>query len=533
MSLRSEITSVFGGILPQGVHADVTVPENESQGYFSTNVAFGLAKERRVAPIVLATTLAEYVKTARPDLIERAEAVNPGFVNIWVTREALAREVKRVVKLGKSYGPDKLPKGSRKKIQLEFISANPTGPLTLANGRGGFLGDALANVLEAVGHSVEREYYVNDTGNQVATLGKSLLASLGLIPGEEAFYQGSYVSEWANAHADLVRSHVGDPVGIGQVAAAEFLGAIKEAVGVKAGIRFDRYTSEERDIHEGGYIPRVLEVFKARNVSYEQDGALWLRTTDFGDDKDRVLVKQDKLPTYFLADAGHYLETKDRGFGEKINILGPDHYGYVARIQAVAKMLELGSSEVIVTQAVRLMRGADEVKMSKRRGEFVTFGELIGEVGRDAARFFFLMTSPESHMDFDLGLAVERSTKNPVFYAQYAAVRARGILKAARKPFWITEKKLAPLSTSEDLALMRRIAQFPDVIEDSAKVHRVHRIAQYVLELAHAFHAFYDKERVSGEPKNIAQARAVLVTATLVTLENAFAIMGVSVPERM
>lgn len=532
MSLRSELARGFEGIVPSNIPLELSVPENESQGHYSTNVAFRIAKEQKVAPITLATTFAEHLSRALPNIIDRAEAVHPGFINIWLQREALAKEILRATKQKDSYGPNRVPKKDQKRIQLEFISANPTGPLTLANGRGGFLGDALANVFEAVGHTVEREYYVNDTGNQVSTLGKSLIAALGIIPNEETFYQGSYVKDWAESHRSVVQKYAEDPVALGQIAAGEFLGAIKGAVEGKAGIRFDRYTSEERDIHQRGYIERVSHEFELKNVSYLEDGAKWLRTTDFGDDKDRVLVKQDGLPTYFLADAGHYLETKERGFDEKINILGPDHYGYVARIQAVAKMLNL-ASEVIVTQAVRLMRDGEEVKMSKRRGEFVTFEELVEEVGRDAARFFFLMISPESHMDFDLGLAKERSVKNPVFYAQYALVRAKGILKGTQRPFWVTASDLAPLTTPEDLTLMRRITQFPDVIEGAAEAHRVHRIAQYALELARAFHAFYEKEHVAGEPRAVAKARRVLVSAALVTLQNTFKILGVSSPERM
>lgn len=531
MSLRRELQAAFEGAAPQGIELDLEVPENESQGHYSTNVAFRLAKDRRVAPMALAAEIAAAIAKAQPDLIERAEAAAPGFVNIWIAKSALAREALRATKRG--YGPDKLSSGERKKIQLEFISANPTGPLTLANGRGGFLGDALANALEAVGHTVEREYYVNDTGNQVSTLGKSLLASANIIPDEETFYKGSYIKEWADTHPDAIAGHKDDPEGLGKIAAAEFLEAIKQVIEGEAGIHFTRYTSEERAIHEGGYIPKVKSEFAKRNVSYEKDGALWLRTTDFGDDKDRVLVKTDGIPTYFLADAGHYLETKERGFDEKINILGPDHYGYVARIQAVAKMLELGRSEVIITQAVRLMRNGEEVKMSKRKGEFVTFGELVEEVGKDVARFFFLMTSPDSHMDFDLALAKERSNKNPVFYLQYAAVRAKGILAKSGKPFWMTAGTFAPLDTPEDIALMRRIAQLPDVIEDAAAARRVHRIAQYALELAKAFHAFYEKERVQGEPRAIARGRAALVTSALSAFESVSRILGVSLPDKM
>ena len=531
MGIRSQLAKVFAGTVPAGTAVDISVPEREEQGHYSTNIAFRLGKEQGRNPLEAAKEIAAAAAAAAPDLIERATAVAPGFVNVWVAKSAFAREVLRAT--GHGYGPDRVPAEEQQKIQLEFISANPTGPLTLANGRGGFLGDALANALEAVGHRVEREYYVNDTGNQVATFGKSLLAAAGFIPDEETFYKGAYVKEWADTHADTVSKHQDDPEALGKIAAADFLAAIKGVVEGMAGIRFDRYTSEERDIHAKGYLDRVKKVFAEKKISYEQEGALWLRTTDYGDDKDRVLVKTDGVPTYFLADAGHYLETLERGFDEKINILGPDHYGYVARIQAVAQILGLKKSEVVITQAVRLMRGGEEVKMSKRKGEFVTFGELVEEVGRDAARFFFLMTAPESHMDFDLALAAERSNKNPVFYAQYAAVRAGAILKKTGVPWFVGLRTLAPLDTAEDLVLMRKIAQYPEVVADAAAARRVHRLAQYALELARTFHAFYEKERVVGEPRKIRRARATLVLAARNVFKSLFGILGVSLPEKM
>ncbi|MEK7089952.1 MAG: DALR anticodon-binding domain-containing protein, partial [Patescibacteria group bacterium] len=298
-----------------------------------------------------------------------------------------------------------------------------------------------------------------------------------------------------------------------------------------AGILFDRYTSEQHDIHDKKLIYKTLALFKELHVTYEQDGALWLKTTDYGDDKYRVLITSEETPTYFLADAGHYLETKKRGFDGKILILGPDHYGYVSRIQAAAKIVGLSKSDVIITQAVRLISGGKEAKMSKRKGVFVTFGELVEDVSADAARFFFLMISPDTHMDFDIDLAKEKSLKNPVFYAQYAYVRALSIIKKAH----IKKGKidLSLLTTEEDTNLMLKLAEFPEILEDTARDYAIHRVTRYVLELSKIFHNFYEVERVSGVPDNIARARLALVAGAATVLKNALGVLGVSTPKKM
>jgi arginyl-tRNA synthetase len=412
---------------------------------------------------------------------------------------------------------------------VEFVSANPTGPLTLANGRGGFLGDVLANVLEAAGAAVEREFYVNDTGNQIFTLGKSLLAAGGFVPDEENLYKGEYVSEWAVKHKKDVERMRNNPMKLGERAAKDFLKLIQRALEKEAHIKFDRYTSE-KSIHAKGYAKKALAVFKKKKATYESEGAVWLKTTAHGDDKDRVLITRGGFPTYFLADAGHYLETKSRGFKAKINILGPDHYGYVARIQAAAKLVGLPKSEVIVTQAVRLIRGGEEVKMSKRKGNFVTFEEVVEEVGADAARFFFLSVAPESHMDFNLDIAKERSAKNPVYYAQYAYVRAKSVVAKAK----ISGKPdLSLLSTPADAALLFTLSRFPEVLADAANDYAVHRITKYASELARAFHNFYEKEHVLGEAPALAAARLALVKGSVIVFENLFKVLGISAPAKM
>lgn len=533
--LREEIHKVFQETIEEPILFEVTVSEPTASGnvhgQYSTNIAFLLAKIRKQPPLLIAKDIAESITEKAPKLIAKAEAVAPGFINVWLAPDAFHRELEAILKEKKNYGAGKKTK---EKIQVEFISANPTGPLTLANGRGGFLGDVIANTLAFSGVEVEREYYVNDTGRQILILGKSILAVAGFTPDEEEFYKGGYIKKWADKHKDVFSDAQKQgvlPGPVGKKAAADFLAMIKDTIEKKSGIRFDRYTSETNDIRAKGFVEKTLATFKKADVIYERDGAVWLKTSEYGDDKDRVLTTSEKEPTYFLTDAGHYLETKERGFTGKINILGPDHYGYVARIQAAAKLLGLTDSRILITQAVRLMRNGEEVKMSKRKGEFITFEELVNDVGADVTRFFFLMIAPETHMDFDLGLAKERSSKNPVFYVQYAYVRALGIKEKAGamkgKPDW------SLLNTEEDARLMLALAEFPEIIADTAHDLQVHRIPRYAMKLARAFQVFYEHERVAGEEEKKAQARMALVEATIQVFENLFRVLGISAPEKM
>lgn len=551
--MKEKIAKALKEIIPEEILIEIIIPEQESNGHYSTNVAFLLSKERKMPPMIVAETLSkEVLKIVPPGFFERVSVAPPGFLNFWISdgawREELLEVLKRKDKYGKVVsqlrsGQKVAPRGTRdefarKRIQIEYVSANPTGPLTLANGRGGFFGDVLSNVLEWAGHKVEREYYVNDTGNQILALGKSLLAALGLNVGQDSgeknLYVGDYIGEWAKKHKSVVLRNKNNPLKLGQIAARDFLKAIRRALQKEAGINFDRWTSEDKQIYKKGFVEKARRFFERENLSYPKEGALWLKTTSFGDDKDRVIVTSDGYPTYFLADAGHYLETKKRGFHAKINILGPDHYGYVARIQAAAKILGLPESEVIITQAVRLMRGGEEVKMSKRKGSFVTFEELVREVGRDAARFFFLMHSVDSHMDFDLALAKERSRKNPVYYLQYAYVRCANILRKSGVKINTLKVNLEFLDTREDLALVRLFVRLPEILRETAIDYQVHRIARYALELARAFHNFYEKERVLGEKKEeVAKARLALVGAAKIIFENVFDILGISKPKKM
>lgn len=478
-------------------------------------------------------TQAAQLTTYDLQLTTKIEVATPGFINFHISEKALWSELAEILKKKDKYGA-----GAKKKekIQVEFISANPTGPLTLANGRGGFLGDVLARVLKCSGFQVEREYYINDAGNQVRTLGLSMLAAAELAPEAEEYYRGPHIVRWAKRNEGFLKKNKDDHEKIGRKAADYFLSAlIRPAVEKKMKIIFDRWTSEYKDIREKKFVEKAVKIFQKKGLAYDKEGAVWLKTTEFGDDKDRVLMTSDGFPTYFLVDAGHYLATQERGFS-KINIVGADHHGYVSRIQAVAKILGLKKSEVIVMQLVRLLRAGKEVRMSKRKGLFVTIDELIDEVGLDAARYFFLEKSPDTHMDFNLDLAKERSVKNPVYYIQYAHARMASIfrkIKNQKSKAKSTSQKLKLLKEAEESTLIKKLIQFPEVVDDTARDYQVNRLTRYAYELARAFNNFYEKQRVITDDKEITASRLALVAASQIVLQKTLGFLGISAPAKM
>lgn len=522
----------------KGQEFSVMRAERAAFGDYSSNVAMILAKTLKKNSREVADNFK--IKLEKSDLFSKIDVAGPGFLNFWIANKKVVEgfgelsKIKGLPKLSPPAGGEK-----NKKIQVEYVSANPTGPLTLANGRGGFLGDVLANVLELAGFRVEREYYINDTGKQIITLGKSMLSAAGVIPEEEIFYKGGYIKEWAKKNSKKVKKFKDEPLKLGQEAAKDFLKSIKITLEKKAKIKFDRWTSEDRRIHKKGLAKKALALFEKKNLVYKKDGAVWLKTTDFDDDKDRVLITSDGFSTYFLADAGHYLETLSRGYEKKINILGPDHYGYVARIQAVAEIIGMDDSEVIVTQTVRLMKGGEEFKMSKRRGTFVAFEELIDEIGADAARWFFLERSSDTHMDIDLELAKKQSAENPVYYVQYAHARMSSILRKAKKATSYPAKlrngasKLQAASFSNDeLKFIKKLLEISEVLEDTARDYQVHRLTTYIYELAQVFSAFYRDVKVldSGPDES---RRLFIVNGAKSIFASLLGLLGISAPNRM
>lgn len=510
---------------------------DEQFGDYSSNVAFRLAKSFQKSPFAVAETLAALLRTADAEhYFERIEPAGAGFLNFWIAPRVVAERLVGVVSGRKA-------QDKQKKINVEFISANPTGPLTMANGRGGFFGDALSNVLAAVGYEVTREYYVNDAGVQIKRLGESVRAALGLIPKTEEQYQGDYVAALAKKHESQIRD-MSDAEEVGRLIAADLLEQIKQST-ARAGIAFDFWFSEYNDLRNKGMLKKTLELLRSLGKVEERDGALWLvgnrerGTGSRGQGGDRVLVKSDGSSTYLLADiAHHYVKFFDHKFDQSILILGADHHGYVAPLRSGIEALGVARERFtpLVAQLVRLVRGGEEVRMSKRRGDFITLNELLDEVGVDTTRFFFLMYSLDTHMDFDLALAKERSAKNPVYYVQYAFVRCGSILQKLKtkneKLRTITEN-FEMLRTESELRLMKLLVQYPDVLRRTAADYQVHRLTQYALALARALHHFYESERVVGDDAALTEARLALVAATKSIFAQLFRVIGISAPERM
>src|SRR3990167_4263708 len=500
-ALIKEVSSAAAG----GVDVKLVEPDRSENGDFSTNVAFQIAKKMENPPVGgsndIAEELAHKLRSAKSDLIDRADSIG-GFVNIWIKDSALIRALDEEI----SFQQEK------KKINLEFVSANPTGPLTMANGRGGFYGDALSNILEKSGYGVTREYYVNDSGNQVRLLGESIEAAQGKIPDREEYYKGEYIKTLAgHSREEAVRALLDD---------------IKISLH-NAHIEFDSWFSENDGLRTSGAIEETLRILESKDCVEKRDGAVWLG--------DRVLVKSDGEPTYLLADlAYHRNKLIERNFDKAVTIVGADHHAEISYVrESVIKFFGIDSSRlhIIVMQLVRLMSGGREVRMSKREGTFTTLDELVDEVGVDVARYFFLERAPETHMDFDLDLARERSVKNPVYYVQYAHARMCSIFEKAGVVSPVNSFEL--LESPDEFSLIKKLIQFPEVVEDIAKDYHVHRLPRYAYELARAFHNFYEKERIIGEDKKLMGARLALARAAQIVLRNTLDLMGISAPEKM
>jgi len=533
-------------------------PRDPSHGDWSTNVAMRSAKAAKANPRVLADQIAAAV-AGHPD-IASVEVAGPGFINLRLSVGALQRIVAQVREAGEAWGS--VDQGHGRRVQVEFVSANPVGPMHVGHGRWAALGDSMAAVLAHAGWNVEREFYVNDAGVQMEIFAKSVAARYLELTGRTVefapeWYQGAYITEiareiydaegdiWAEADSAKRESHFKEK------AYAQVLEHLKQVLH-GMGVDFDVWFSE-RTLHEKGAdglseVDRGIEQLRAAGYVFELDGATWFRSTDFGDDKDRVLKKADGDFTYFAADIAYHKDKFDRGFDRVINIWGADHHGYVARMKAAAAALgHPGQLDIVIGQLVTLLRDGEVVRMSKRTGEMVTFEELLDEVGADAARYFFLRRSTDQPLDFDIGLAKEQSSENPVFYVQYAHARICSILRkaaglaadadidvdAAVRRLVPAGVDLTPLLTDPELTLIRKIAEFPEVVEVAAEQLSPHKLPHYAEDLAATFHQFYTLCRVVTDDARLTAARLALADATRLTLARALALVGVSAPERM
>lgn len=503
-------------------------PKDDQFGEYTSNIALILSQQAGKNPREIAEKIREglVTDTESQNVFEKIEVAGPGHLNISLSQRALGGVLEEVLAKGSAFGSSEI--GAGKKINNEFVSANPTGPLHLGNGRGGFFGDALSRVLRKTGCSVTNEYYVNDGGEQVIKLGHSVLKDA------EAVYGGEYIDTFNEKLKDEISKLEAREVG---EKAAELVmdEMIKKTLEEKMRIQFDTFVSEKKDLIQGGCVDRAIDVLKEKNLTYENEGALWFRSTDFGDDKDRVLVKQDGAKTYFASDCGYILYKIERGFSMLIETWGADHHGYVTRFEAAAKALGFsGEIRFNIVQLVRLMRDGKEVRMSKRAGNVVTVDELIDTVGHDVARFFFLMYSPDTHMNFDLGLAKEHSAKNPVFYVQYAHARLASILRKAEEAGVSRAGDSLLLTHEKERALLQELLHFPEMIEETSRDFSVHRLPQFAIRLADKLHSFYDACRVIDEEnKEVSMARLKLVLGVKIVLNETLRLIGVSAPEKM
>ncbi|MBU1487738.1 arginine--tRNA ligase [bacterium] len=525
--------------LPQGL--TVESPKNLSFGDISTNISFLLAKRLKSSPFKIATDLAALI-TPDNELLEKVEVAGGGFLNFFLAKKKLQEIVVEIEEKGALFGSSKM--GAGQKVLVEFVSANPTGPLHIGHGRGAVLGDTLANIFSFLGYQVAREYYVNDTGRQIKTLGDSLRARYLEVLGEGAAfpedgYRGRYLLEMAEALAkDNGRAlEEKDEKAFGRLAAEEILKEIKATLS-SFRVSFDSWP-RETDLYGSGRVKEAVGLLEDKGHLYRKDGAVWLRSTKAGDEKDRVLIRENGQPTYLTADIAYHLDKFSRGYDRLIDIWGADHHGYVDRLKAAISFLGRRKEDLTIQlyQLVRLLREGAPVPMSTRAGEFVTLKEVIDEVGTDAARFFLLLCGSGAHLDFDLELAKKTSKENPVYYVQYAHARICSIFNQAK------EKEIEPLEGKKcnldllglpaERALMVKLAYFPDEVKISAKTLSPHRLTTYLMELASIFHNYYRFNKVIGEDKELTGSRLCLINAVRIVMGNALSLLGISAPSKM
>jgi len=533
------------GDLPPLALPEVTVehPAREEHGDYAASLPMKLARAARSDPLAVAEVIAKHIQPS--DAIAEVVVAPPGFINFRLSDAWLARQVGAILAEGERFGD--VPLGQDQRFQVEFVSANPVGPLHVGNGRGLAIGDTLASVLAAAGYAVEREYLVNDAGTQTETFASTLYARYQRLFGREVDipeggYPGHYVVELAEElkaeHGEAFLRPPGEPwpPELHGVGVAKMLAVIRSDLAA-IGVNYDAWCSEKSLYASGGPYERAMELLREKGVVAEKEGAIWFTSSALGEDKDNVLVRSTGSPTYFASDiAYHYDKFLLRGFERVINVWGADHQGHVPRMQAAVAALGFDPErmDIIISELVTLRRGAEIVRLSKRTGEIITLRELVEEVGADACRFFFLARAADSHMDFDLELAKRQSAENPVYYVQYAHARIAGILAhAVEEGVDYADGDLALLSHPAELVLIRKMLLLPEVVEGVARTLEPHHLPHYALELATVFHDFYEKCRVVSDDLPLSKARLKLVAACKNALARTLGLMGVSAPERM
>ena len=526
----------------------IEVPKDKGNGDYAINLAMMLARAAKSNPRAIAEKIVEGID-AQALGAEKVEIAGPGFINFYLDKKYLYNVISEIEKEQTAYGNVDIAGG--KKVVVEFVSANPTGPMHMGNARGGALGDTLSNVLARAGWDVTKEFYINDAGAQIDKFGRSLDARyIQLLKGEDAveFPEDGYQGDDIRVHAQNYIDKYGDILldkeeqerkdALVAYALPLNIAALKETL-TKYGINYDVWFYEST-LHNGGSVSETLEKLKNSNITYEKDGALWIKSTEFGSEKDDVLVRANGIPTYFAADiAYHRNKLEERNFDLAINIWGADHHGHIARMKGAMEAVGISGErlDVLVIQLVRLMRNGEIARMSKRTGKMITLADLIDEIGVDAARFFFNMRAAGSHMDFDLDLAVSQTNENPVFYVQYAHARICSIIRileesGVKVPAY-SEIDASLLNKEEEIALLETLARLPEEISASAQSFDPSNLTHYLIDVASHFHSFYNACRVRDEEEKLMCARLKLIESTRIVIKNVLDILGVSAPEKM
>ena len=523
----------------------VEKPKDEKMGDFSTNVAMALARSERKNPKVIAESVARYIKNGS-NYLSQVEIAGPGFINLKMSNEFFLERLKNAVKQGDGFGQTDVGQGT--KVMIEFVSANPTGPLHVGHGRGAAVGDALGRILKKAGYDLSTEYYINDVGNQMNFLGRSTWLRYRELLGEaiefpDDHYRGEYIKNIANEIVEqkgdefLSKPEEECLPFFRKFAKDNILKGIEKDL-AEFRVNFDNWFSEQ-SLYEDNSVERAIEWLKGKGHIYEKDGAVWLKSSAFNDDKDRVIVKQTGEKTYFCSDIAYHQNKISRGFKRLINLMGADHHGYVPRMEAVLEAMgyDKKTFKILLIQFVSLLRAGEKVSMSTRAGEFETLADVVSEVGVDVARYYFLMRSSDTHLDFDLELAKKETPENPVFYIQNAHARISSIFRTAEEKGVVwdrsNEVNLAPLVEEEEFGIIRAVLAFPEVVEKSARAMEVHRIPHFLLDMVSRFHGYYSRHRVISDDKALTLARLFMLDSIRSTIRNGFELMGILAPEKM
>ena len=535
MSIKNKLQCIIKKSLPVDMDVNkivIEIPKDKKNGDYSTNVAFLLTKELKSSPINIANDI---IKNINDDMIDRIEVANPGFINFYINKDYLLNNINVINDMGKNYGKSEF--GKLEKINIEYVSANPTGTLHIGHGRGAVYGDCLSKIMSFAGYDVTREYYINDAGNQMYNLGVSIKERYKERCGVEfAIPENGYHGKEIITIAESLYDEYGDSKldedieFFRQKGLEILLDGIKKDLD-KFRVNFDVFTSEQ-SLYDRGFVENTLNKLKNSGKCYIDEGALWLKTTDLYDEKDRVLVKSDGNYTYLLPDIAYHSDKFNRGYDRLIDVLGSDHHGYIHRLRSSLEFVGYDSSkiDIRILQMVRLLRNGEEVKLSKRTGKTITLNELIEDVGVNAARYFFASKSLDTQMDFDLDLAVKNSNENPIYYIEYANARISSILRGKGIP---KDIKFSTIESDSAYTILNKLLEFEDVIISAASKGLPHLVANYLFELAGLFHSYYSVEKIVTDDEIYTKERIALINAVKVVINNAAYMLGLILREEM